>query len=319
MKFVSVLVGGNSRLGVVIGDGRFVDLAHAQSLATDATSTTPEIFKDLIALIEAGDAGLQATRQLVAQAEAGQLQGAIGKLSDVKLQAPIPTPRKNVFCVGRNYIEHVNEGYRARGTEVKLPEYPQFFTKPRTAVIGAGATIPLHANVTAMLDYEVELAIVIGRGGVNIPIETALDHIFGFTIINDVTGRDVQRRHDQWFKGKGLDGTCPMGPWVVERSDVQDPQALDLSLKVNGEVRQSSNTKHMIFPIARIISELSLGLTLEPGDVIATGTPSGVGYAMTPLARFRVATSSPARSNRLERWKIASATRLTSANRGITA
>ena len=204
------------------------------------------------------------------------------KLSDVTLQAPIPSPRKNVFCVGRNYVEHVNEGYRARGAEIKLPEYPQFFTKPRTAVIGAGATVPLHANVTAMLDYEVELAVVIGRGGVNIPIEEALDHIFGFTIINDVTGRDVQRRHDQWFKGKGLDGTCPMGPWVVERGDVSDPQALDLSLKVNGEVRQSSNTKHMIFPIARIISELSLGLTLEPGDVIATGTPSGVGYAMTP-------------------------------------
>lgn len=269
MKFVSILSGGASRLGVMLDGERVLDLAKAEANAA---------FADLISLIEAGNAGLEAARRLASAAP----QNAVVKLSDVTLQAPIPSPRKNVFCVGRNYIEHVEEGYRARGTEVKLPEYPQFFTKPRTAVIAAGATVPLHANVTAMLDYEVELAVVIGRGGVNIPIESALDHIFGFTIINDVTGRDVQRRHDQWFKGKGLDGTCPMGPWVVERGDVSDPQALDLSLKVNGEVRQSSNTKHMIFPIARIISELSLGLTLEPGDVIATGTPSGVGYAMTP-------------------------------------
>ena len=269
MKFVSFVSGGASRLGVMLDGERVLDLVKAETNAA---------FADLISLIEAGDAGLEAARRLASAPPSG----AIVKLSDVTLQAPIPSPRKNVFCVGRNYIEHVEEGYRARGTEVKLPEYPQFFTKPRTAVIGAGATVPLHANVTAMLDYEVELAVVIGRGGVNIPIEKALDHIFGFTIINDVTGRDVQRRHDQWFKGKGLDGTCPMGPWVVERGDVSDPQALDLSLKVNGEVRQSSNTKHMIFPIARIISDLSLGLTLEPGDIIATGTPSGVGYAMTP-------------------------------------
>ncbi len=269
MKFVSILSGGASRLGVMLDGERVLDLAKAEANAA---------FADLVSLIEAGAAGLEAARRLASAAP----PSAVVKLSDVTLQAPIPSPRKNVFCVGRNYIEHVEEGYRARGTEVKLPEYPQFFTKPRTAVVGAGATVPLHANVTAMLDYEVELAVVIGRGGVNIPIESALDHIFGFTIINDVTGRDVQRRHDQWFKGKGLDGTCPMGPWVVERGDVSDPQALDLSLKVNGEVRQSSNTKHMIFPIARIISELSLGLTLEPGDIIATGTPSGVGYAMTP-------------------------------------
>jgi 2-keto-4-pentenoate hydratase/2-oxohepta-3-ene-1,7-dioic acid hydratase in catechol pathway len=282
MKFVSFLSGGSSCLGAVIAGDRVLDLTKAQSTAKTPGAASSEIFKDLIALIESGDAGRRAAQQLVASAEGGQFQDAISKLADVTLQAPIPAPRKNVFCVGRNYIEHVNEGYRARGTEVKLPEYPQFFTKPRTAVIGAGATIPLHADVTAMLDYEVELAVVIGRGGVNIAIENALDHIFGFTIINDVTGRDVQRRHDQWFKGKGLDGTCPMGPWVIERADIGDPQALDLSLKVNGEVRQNSNTKHMIFPIARIISELSLGLTLEPGDVVATGTPSGVGYAMTP-------------------------------------
>ncbi|MES2032101.1 MAG: fumarylacetoacetate hydrolase family protein [Pseudomonadota bacterium] len=274
MKFVTISVGNAAHLGAVLKDGRILDLAKAA--AGDGA------FKDLIALIEAGDVGLKTAERLVASADSGELPNAVISAADATLLAPIPSPRKNVFCVGRNYIEHVKEGYRARGTEVKLPEYPQIFTKPPTAVIGPGANIPLHAGITEVLDYEVELAVVIGRRGVNISMDDALDHIFGYTIINDVTGRDLQRRHDQWFKGKGLDGSCPMGPWVVHRDDIPDPQALDISLTVNGELRQNSNTKHMIFPIARIIHDLSLGMTLEPGDVIATGTPSGVGYAMTP-------------------------------------
>lgn len=212
----------------------------------------------------------------------GELKDAICDSSAVKILPPIPRPRKNVFCVGRNYIEHVNEGYRARGTEIKLPEYPQFFTKPPTAVIAHGAPIPRHAGLTDKLDYEIELALVIGRGGCNISEDKAFDHVFGYTILNDVTARDLQRRHDQWFKGKGLDGTCPIGPCVVLRDDIPDAQSLDVELRVNGEVRQKSNTRHMIFSIRRIISELSQGLTLEPGDIIATGTPSGVGYAMEP-------------------------------------
>jgi 2-keto-4-pentenoate hydratase/2-oxohepta-3-ene-1,7-dioic acid hydratase in catechol pathway len=197
-------------------------------------------------------------------------------------ERPIPRPAKNVFCVGRNYVEHVAEGYRARGTEMKLPEFPQFFTKPQTAIIGPGDDIPYDPQVTQKLDYEVELGVVIGKRGKNIPKDRALGHVFGYTIINDVTGRDLQRRHEQWFKGKALDGSCPMGPHIVHASSIKDPQALDIKLRVNGEQRQSSNTKLMIFDLKTIIEQLSLGLTLEPGDVIATGTPSGVGFAMNP-------------------------------------
>ena len=191
-------------------------------------------------------------------------------------------PVRRVFCVGRNYLEHVAEGYRARGADIKVPEFPQFFTKPATAIIGPGDDIPYDIEVTQKLDYEVELGVIIGKRGKNIPKDRALSHIFGYTIINDVTGRDLQRRHDQWFKGKGLDGSCPMGPHIVHASLLKNPQALNIKLRVNGEERQSSNTKMMIFDLPAIIESLSLGMTLEPGDVIATGTPSGVGFAMTP-------------------------------------
>ncbi|MGI4799568.1 MAG: fumarylacetoacetate hydrolase family protein, partial [Janthinobacterium lividum] len=196
--------------------------------------------------------------------------------------APIPRPTKNVFCVGRNYKEHVAEGYRASGTEAKYPEYPQFFTKPPTAVIGPDAPFYLDPAVTKRLDYEVELALIIGTGGRDIPRDRAMAHIFGFTVLNDITGRDLQRRHDQWFKGKGLDRSCPMGPVVVTPDELGDLGALELICRVNGEERQRSTVSQMIFDIPEIIAQLSAGLTLEPGDIIATGTPSGVGYAMDP-------------------------------------
>jgi len=234
--------------------------------------------KSALDVVLAGEAGLAAVREAGKRANAGNTLA----LSAVRLLAPIPHPRKNVFCVGRNYLEHVAEGQRARGTELKLPEFPQFFTKPQTAIIGPGDDIPYDPQVTQKLDYEVELGVVIGKRGKNIPKDKALAHIFGYTIINDVTGRDLQRRHEQWFKGKALDGSCPMGPHIVHTSAIKDPQALDIKLRVNGEQRQSSNTKLMIFDLKTIIEQLSLGMTLEPGDVIATGTPSGVGFAMNP-------------------------------------
>ena len=278
MKLVTFERDGSAHLGGLLDSDRLLDLKRA---AQDA-SASPLMFESMLALIDAGDAGLDAVRRVAAAAKAGQCDDAIGPVSAVKLLAPIPRPRKNVFCVGRNYVEHVNEGYRASGTTIKLPEYPQFFTKPPTAVIAHGDSIPRHAGLTDKLDYEIELALIIGRGGCDIAEDKAFDHIFGYTILNDVTARDLQRRHDQWFKGKGLNGTCPMGPSLVLRADIPDPQSLDVELRVNGEVRQTSNTRHMIFSIPRIISELSRGLTLEPGDIIATGTPSGVGYAMDP-------------------------------------
>jgi 2-keto-4-pentenoate hydratase/2-oxohepta-3-ene-1,7-dioic acid hydratase in catechol pathway len=282
MKLVTFERDGLAHLGVLLGDDKLIDLQRADRSDAKLAASPAGMFESLLSLIDAGETGIKAVREMEALANAGRLKEAICDIATVKILAPIPRPRKNVFCVGRNYIEHVNEGYRARGTEIKLPEYPQFFTKPPTAVIAHGAAIPRHAGLTDKLDYEIELALIIGRGGTNIPQDKAFDHIFGYTILNDVTARDLQRRHDQWFKGKGLDGTCPIGPWVVLRDDIPDAQSLDVELRVNGEVRQSSNTRHMIFSIPRIISELSLGLTLEPGDIIATGTPSGVGYAMEP-------------------------------------
>jgi 2-keto-4-pentenoate hydratase/2-oxohepta-3-ene-1,7-dioic acid hydratase in catechol pathway len=204
-------------------------------------------------------------------------------IADLTLIAPIPRPRKNIFCVGRNYREHIIEGNIAQGRDPHaFPEHIELFTKASTTVIGHGAAIPLHAELTSMLDYEAELAIVIGDGGKNIAPEHAFDAVFGYTIVNDVTARDLQRRHGQWFKGKSLDGTCPIGPWVVHKSQVPDPHALAIRLRINGELRQDGHTSTMIFRVPDIINQLSAGLTLEPGDVVATGTPSGVGYAMKP-------------------------------------
>jgi len=270
MKFVTFRRGARTSAGLLLDGDRVLDLGQGVPGLDNATS--------VLDLVLAGEAGLQAVRTA---AERPSPSSTLA-LADVKLLAPIPHPRKNVFCVGRNYLEHVAEGYRTRGTEMKVPEYPQFFTKPATAVIGPGDDIPYDPEVTQKLDYEVELGVIIGRRGKNIPKDRALSHIFGYTIINDVTGRDLQRRHDQWFKGKGLDGSCPMGPHVVHASVIKNPQMLDIKLRVNGEQRQSSNTKMMIFDLPTIIESLSLGMTLEPGDVIATGTPSGVGYAMNP-------------------------------------
>ena len=193
-------------------------------------------------------------------------------LKRVRLLAPIPAPGRNVFCLGRNYADHAAE----RGAAV--PEHPVYFTKPATAVVGPGDPVVHHA-ITQELDHEVELTVVIGRGGRDIERGQALAHVFGYTIINDVTARDLQKRHTQWFKGKSLDTFCPMGPVLVTADEIPDPQALALSLRVNGQVRQSSHTSKMIFPVAECIEVLSRAMTLLPGDVIATGTPDGVGAA----------------------------------------
>ncbi len=200
----------------------------------------------------------------------------------VQILAPIPKPAKNIFCVGRNYAEHISEDNRSREKQTEVPTFPQFFTKPPTAVVGPGAPVRLDEKVTRRLDYEVELGVVIGRSGRDIPAENAYDYVFGYTIINDVTARDLQRRHDQWFKGKALDGSCPLGPWIVHKSAISNPHDLSIAMSVNGEFRQNASTADMIFTIPEIVTSLSAGLTLEAGDIIATGTPSGVGYAMDP-------------------------------------
>lgn len=203
-------------------------------------------------------------------------------LDAVTLLAPLPSLKKNIFCVGRNYHEHVAEGFRAAGREISVPQFPQFFTKAPTAANGPDAEFELDPAVTSKLDYEAELAVVIGKAGRDISRDDAMDHVFGFTVVNDITARDLQRRHDQWFKGKSLDGSAPMGPAIVTPDELANLGEVEVVARVNGEERQRGRVGQMIFDIPEIIAQLSAGLTLEPGDIIATGTPSGVGYAMDP-------------------------------------
>ena len=262
MKFITFARDGEQRPGLWLGGGRIADLSQAVGSIQE--------------LIEAGAEGLKAAREL-AEDEDVNLSAAA-----VQLLAPIPRTRKNVFCIGRNYVEHVAEGARAAGQQTKLPEYPQIFTKAPTAINAPGAPVRLDEGLTKLLDYEVELAVVIGKAGRDIPKERAFEHVFGYTIANDVTARDLQRRHEQWFKGKSLDTSLPLGPWIVDAEEVGDPTTLELSLTVNGQERQRAKASMMIFDIPTIIASLSAGMTLEPGDIIATGTPSGVGYAMDP-------------------------------------
>ncbi|MBV9276773.1 MAG: fumarylacetoacetate hydrolase family protein [Candidatus Eremiobacteraeota bacterium] len=199
----------------------------------------------------------------------------------VRLRAPI-IPRKNVFCVGRNYLDHAAEGARAFGRELKVRDVPEFFTKAVTAIADPDATLNFERDLSEEYDWEGELAVVIGKPGRDIEEEAALDHVFGYTCLNDITARNLQRAHGQWFKGKSLDQSCPIGPWIVTVDEIGDPQRLDLEVRVNDAVKQSASTSSMIFSVARIIAQLSAGMTLDCGDVIATGTPAGVGFARTP-------------------------------------
>ena len=267
LNLITFADAAGSRAGVLLSGGRVLDLAVAMPPA-----------RDMLAVIDGGAAMLAAIRALAANPPANALLA----LASVALQAPIPKPRRNVFCVGRNYMDHVAEGDRTRGiTNSEVPKYPQFFTKAADCVIAPGANVPTHEGVTKWLDYEVELVAIIGTAGRDIPKEKALEHVFGWTIGNDVTGRDLQRRHGQWFKGKSLDRSCPLGPVIVPASDLNAAD-LAISLKLNGEQRQASRTSKMIFDVTEIIHQLSSGFTLLPGDVIMTGTPEGVGYAMEP-------------------------------------
>ena len=232
----------------------------------------------LLALIQAGPAQWQ---RAAAVAEA---MGDAGHLLDaVRLHAPIPRPLKNVFCLGLNYAAHAKESAAARNRETKIPDVPVFFSKTPTTVNGPFDDVPVDRAVTTQVDWEVELGVIIGTPGRNIRAADALAHVFGYTVINDVSARDVQIQHGgQWFKGKSLDGSCPMGPMVVTADEFGDPQAKRLQCRVNGVSKQDASTADMIFPVPTILEWLSKGMTLEAGDVIATGTPSGVGMGRTP-------------------------------------
>ncbi len=212
--------------------------------------------------------------------------GASVGLSEVRLLAPIPKPDRNIFCVGKNYSEHAREfagsGFEAGAVKgAEIDEYPAVFSKGFNTVVGPHDNVQLHATLTSSVDYEVELAIVIGKAGRDIAKADAWKHIFGYTIVNDVTARDRQKNHKQWFLGKNLDTFCPMGPWIAT-SDELDPENLTVKSWVNGELRQNANTSDLIFNIPTLVSTISAGLALEPGDLIATGTPAGVGLGFKP-------------------------------------
>lgn len=203
-------------------------------------------------------------------------------LENVELLAPIQKPNRNIFCLGINYREHAYEFEKTTDESKAIPKDPIVFSKLPTTVTGPDKPILSHSTVTSELDYEGELAIIIGKEGTYIPKEEAFDYIFGYTILNDVTARDLQRKHKQWLLGKGLDSHGPMGPCIVTADQLEDPQNLNIQTKVNGEIRQKSNTELLIFDIPTIIATLSNGITLKPGDIIATGTPKGVGMGFDP-------------------------------------
>ena len=277
MKLATFDAGRGPRVGLVGSDGTLVPI----------NDTIPDAPLDMLGVIAAGD-GLRARlRDLGTRAKEG------ARLSSVKLLAPIPQPRRNVFCVGWNYSEHFAEGaaIRAQSTspgQQEVPEFPALFSKNPATVTGPDAPVWFPAPHSQQLDWEVELAVVIGRAGRDISEDRAMDHIFGYTCANDVSVRDVQRRHGgQWFKGKNFDSHLPMGPWIVS-ADELDPSALRIQSRVNGVTKQNSSTKFMVFKIPRLVREFSAGTELAPGDIIITGTPQGVGFARKPPEYMKI-------------------------------
>lgn len=254
---------------------------HIGALRDDTVVALDAVAPDMLTLIDGGEEALARARTAFEQAATTR------PLDAVRLLAPIPRPRQNIVCLGMNYVAHAIESDRARGREPKLPEFPVFFSKIVSSVCGQDDDIPLDPRVTEQLDYEVELAFVFGRTGKDIARADALSYIFGYTIINDVSARDLQSRHQQFFKGKSLDNTCPMGPCLVTADEIPDPAALGLRLRLNGETRQDSHTGDLIFDIPAIIEYFSLGQTIEAGTIFSTGTPAGVGLGRNPPEYMR--------------------------------
>lgn len=274
MKLVTYLAEGSPRLGAVVGN-EIVDLPR---LAEAAGTSLPA---DMRRFIEESPAALDRAKDLVARANGSWPAGVARPLEGAKLLAPLANPPKGVIGVGLNYAEHVAESSRTMDTQKELPSHPVIFIKATSSIIGPGDGIVHNPAQTQQLDWEAELGAVIGRRAKNVGKQDAMDYVFGYTCINDVSARDL-RHGGQWCFAKGQDTFCPMGPWIVTADEIADPHNLDISLKLNGEYKQNSNTRHMIFKIPDLIAHLSSGITLEPGDVIATGTPEGVGISYNP-------------------------------------
>ena len=266
---------GVAAAGVVAADDTIVSTVDLLGGATDED--------EVLDLLLSGEELLTELRGAARKARGGI------PLANAKLHAPIPRPPRNVFCIGWNYSEHFEEGKQARGQSggepiapQEIPQFPAIFTKNPATVVGPDAAVLFPAPHSEQLDWEAELAVVIGKGGRDIGEAAAMSHVFGYTCANDVSVRDVQRRHGgQWFKGKNFDTHLPMGPWIVT-ADALDPGDLAIRSRVNGVTKQDSRTKYMVFKIPRLIAEISAGCELWPGDMIITGTPAGVGFARTP-------------------------------------
>ena len=270
MRFVTFEKNKKINVGIVINKETIIDLS----------SYSPLIPNDLNEIIESNS--LEQIKKITNNPKAE----SIINFKDVKILAPIPVPRRDIICIGLNYHDHAKEyqssGYNTNQTQNPVPEHPIVFTKATTAVIGPGELIPAQHDPTNTVDYEGELGLVIGKKSKNIKKSEALEIIFGYTIINDVTSRDLQNIHKQWFLGKSLDGFCPMGPSIVTADEIDDVTKLRLVTKVNGEIRQDSSVSSLIFDIPTLIETISSIMTLIPGDIIATGTPVGVGIGFNP-------------------------------------
>ncbi|MCX9148747.1 fumarylacetoacetate hydrolase family protein [Erythrobacter sp. WG] len=263
-----------ARLGA-IWDGRVVDLAKL------GAATGVDLPSTMLEFIDLGADAVAVASQMLADAGERFPLGTALPLADVKLLAPIPRPRKNIFGIGLNYTEHVAESAQSLDTSPELPRQPVIFSKPPTTVIGPDEPIRHDGAITQQLDWEVELAAIIGTTAKRVAREDALAHVFGYSLVIDMSARD-NRRAGQWIYSKGQDSYAPMGPCIVTADEIPDPQTLDLALWVNGVEKQRSNTAYMLFKVDELVADISAGITLEPGDIIATGTPAGVGAGRTP-------------------------------------
>jgi 2-keto-4-pentenoate hydratase/2-oxohepta-3-ene-1,7-dioic acid hydratase in catechol pathway len=263
-----------ARLGAVVDD-MVVDVERIGAAAGVALPAS------MLDLIDLGPPATTALKKILSDKASQWPVGTVLPLANVRLLAPIPRPRKNIFGIGLNYVEHVAESSRALDTAKELPKQPVIFSKPPTSVIGPDDAIEHNKAITQQLDWEVELAVVMGRTARRVSEAQALDFIFGYSVMIDVSARD-NRRAGQWIYSKGQDTYAPFGPCIVTSDEIGDPHGLDLWLTVNGVEKQRSNTRHMLFKVPLLIADISAAITLEPGDIIATGTPDGVGAGRTP-------------------------------------
>nr|WP_092074684.1 fumarylacetoacetate hydrolase family protein [Dendrosporobacter quercicolus]NSL47654.1 fumarylacetoacetate hydrolase family protein [Dendrosporobacter quercicolus DSM 1736]SDN08388.1 2-keto-4-pentenoate hydratase/2-oxohepta-3-ene-1,7-dioic acid hydratase (catechol pathway) [Dendrosporobacter quercicolus] len=276
MYFATFQTGEKTELGLLSTNQTEIIPLQAAERYYCKTATLPDT---MLAFIQHGSAALNTVQKILSRLDGGC---PMVSLASAALLAPIPRPQKNIFCVGKNYVEHALEFEQTGDVNLAVPKTPVIFSKPPTCVVGPGAIVKNHRHITLQMDYEVELAVIIGKQASQVTKADAYDHVFGYTIMNDVSARDLQKAHAQWLLGKGPDTFAPLGPYIVHKNAVPDPHNLAIQCSINGELRQNANTGDMVFDIPTLIAAISAVITLEPGDIIATGTPAGVGGAMKP-------------------------------------